>query len=127
MVLGIGRGDSALAHLGRAPARLRWFETYLKQVQAYLAGAEVAFEGSGIPDEAAPPADRLGFANAPKASSIRWPGDGPKVPVEVAATGPRVIGIAARHADRVMPPYGADPKRIAWGSHRPRGGPRRRT
>ncbi|MYB35823.1 MAG: LLM class flavin-dependent oxidoreductase [Gammaproteobacteria bacterium] len=29
MVLGIGRGDSALAHLGRAPARLGWFERYL--------------------------------------------------------------------------------------------------
>ena len=115
MVLGIGRGDSALAHLGRAPARLRWFETYLKQLQAYLAGAEVAFEGFGIPDEAAPPAERLGFADAPRASSIRWPGDGPKVPVEVAATGPRVIDIAARHADRVMLAVGADPKRIAWG------------
>ena len=28
-VLGIGRGDSALAHLGRAPARLRQFERYV--------------------------------------------------------------------------------------------------
>ena len=53
MVLGIGRGDSALAHLGRAPARLGWFETHLEQLQAYLSGAEVAFERSGIPDEAA--------------------------------------------------------------------------
>jgi 5,10-methylenetetrahydromethanopterin reductase len=26
MALGIGRGDSALAHLGRAPARLKGFE-----------------------------------------------------------------------------------------------------
>ena len=30
-VLGIGRGDSALAHLGRGPARLKQFETYLRQ------------------------------------------------------------------------------------------------
>lgn len=115
MVLGIGRGDSALAHLGRAPARLRWFETHLKQLQTYLAGAEVAFDESCVPDEAAPPAERLGFADAPKTSSLRWTGDEPKVPVEVAATGPRVIGIAARHADRVMFAVGADPKRIAWG------------
>ena len=38
MVLGIGRGDSALAHLGRAPARLAWFERYLANLQAYLRG-----------------------------------------------------------------------------------------
>ncbi len=37
------------------------------------------------------------------------------MPVEVAATGPRVIGIAARHADRVMLAVGADPRRNAWG------------
>ena len=115
MVLGIGRGDSALAHLGHGPARLDWFETHLEQLQAYLAGAEVPFDRSGIPTAAAPTAKRLGLAGGPQASSIRWVGEGPKVPVEVAATGPRVIGIAARHADRVMLAVGADPKRIAWG------------
>ena len=115
MVLGIGRGDSALAHLGHAPARLGWFERYLETLQAYLRGEEVAFERAGVPDEAAPPADKLGLAHAPAASAIRWIGDGPKVPVEVAATGPKVIGIAARHADRVMLALGADPKRVRWG------------
>ncbi|MCE2507937.1 MAG: LLM class flavin-dependent oxidoreductase [Nitrosopumilaceae archaeon] len=118
MVVGIGRGDSALAHLGRAPARLKWFETYLEQLQTYLAGGEVNFEESNIPDEAAPPVDRISLAKAPETSSICWVGDEPnepKVPVEVVATGPRVIGIAARQADRVMLAVGADPKRIAWG------------
>jgi 5,10-methylenetetrahydromethanopterin reductase len=115
MALGIGRGDSSLAYLGRAPARLGWFEKYLEQLQAYLSGAGVPFEGIGIPDEAAPPADRLQLANAPDASVIRWAPDETKVPVEVAATGPRVIGIAARRAERVMLAVGADPKRIAWG------------
>jgi 5,10-methylenetetrahydromethanopterin reductase len=37
------------------------------------------------------------------------------VPLEVAATGPRVIGIAARHADRVMFSLGAEAERLAWG------------
>ncbi len=68
-----------------------------------------------IADEAAPPAERLGLAHAPAGSSINWVDDGPKVPVEAAVTGPRAIGIAARHADRVMLAVGADPKRIAWG------------
>ena len=115
MVLGIGRGDSALAHLGRAPARLRWFENHMVNLQAYLRGEDVAFENAGIADEAAPLAEKLGLAHGPSASAIRWIGDGPKVPVEVAATGPKVIGIAARHADRVMLAVGADPKRVAWG------------
>ena len=115
MVLGIGRGDSALAHLGRAPARLAWFENYLAALQTYLRGGEVPFADAAIPDAAAPPADKLGLAHGPDSSAIRWIGDGPKVPVEVAATGPKVIGIAARHADRVMLAVGADPKRIAWG------------
>ncbi len=118
MVVGIGRGDSALAHLGRAPARLNWFENYLEQLQSYLSGGEVDFQGVGIPDDAAPLVDILTLAKKPEASSIRWVGnqaDEPKVPVEVAATGPRVISIAARHADRVMLAVGADPRRIAWG------------
>ena len=35
---GIGRGDSALAHIGRAPARLGHFEQFLSQLQRLLAG-----------------------------------------------------------------------------------------
>jgi 5,10-methylenetetrahydromethanopterin reductase len=38
-----------------------------------------------------------------------------KVPVEVAATGVRVLGVAARTADRVMLALGADPERVRWG------------
>ena len=115
MTLGIGRGDSALAHLGRAPARLGWFENYLASLQAYLRGQEVEFPDTTIPDAAAPPAEKLGLAHGPAASAIRWIGDGPKVPVEVVATGPKVIGIAARQADRVLLAVGAEPKRVAWG------------
>lgn len=36
MVLGMGRGDGALAHLGRAPVRPGWFETHLEHLQTYL-------------------------------------------------------------------------------------------
>ena len=37
------------------------------------------------------------------------------MPVEVAATGPKVISAAARHAERIMFALGAAPERIAWG------------
>src|SRR6185503_10960096 len=38
----------------------------------------------------------------------------PKVPLDVAATGPRVIAAAARVAERVTVGVGAVPERIAW-------------
>ena len=115
-VLGIGRGDSALAHLGRAPSRLAPFERYLQQVQSYLRDDSVAFDQIDIPIDIAPPMQELQLADAPAASRIGWIAEGaPKVPVEVAASGARVISIAARHADRVMFALGADQDRIAWG------------
>lgn len=119
-VLGIGRGDSALAHLGRAPGRLAQFERYLRQLQTYLRGEAVPFDDIDIPAAMAPPMSELELADAPPASRIDWIAQGlaggiRKVPVEVAASGPRVIAIAARHADRVMFALGADLDRIAWG------------
>ena len=41
--------------------------------------------------------------------------DDPQVTVEVAATGPKVIGAAARSADRVVFALGADTDRLRWG------------
>ncbi len=115
-VLGIGRGDSALAHLGRAPARLAGFERYLRQLRTYLSGDSVAFDDIDIPAEIAPPMSELELADAPAASKIGWIAERAiKVPIEVAASGPRVIAIAALHADRVMFALGADEERIAWG------------
>jgi 5,10-methylenetetrahydromethanopterin reductase len=123
-VLGIGRGDSALAHLGRAPARLAQFERYLRQLQLYLSGDSVSFDDIDIPIEAAPPLSGLHLHDAPPASRIGWIADGlkggtpqrsAKVPVEVAASGPKVIAMAALHAERVMFTLGADVERLAWG------------
>ena len=106
--LGIGRGDSALAHLGRAPHAVPAFERYLEQLQGYLRGDEVAFGDSDV--------DVLGLADTPEASRIEWLDSSyTKVPVDVAATGPRVIAAAARHADQVSLAVGGDPERIKWG------------
>ena len=68
-----------------------------------------------IDDDLAPPVADLGLADTPGDSRIQWLDGSDKVPVEVAATGPRVIGIAARHAERVMFTLGADPERLQWG------------
>lgn len=116
-VLGIGRGDSSLAHLGLAPASPASFERYLVRLQGYLRGEDVPFDVEHDGAGAAPPAEALGMAGAPPASRISWiaaGGAGSKVPVDVAATGPRVIRIGARVADRVTFAVGSDPERVAW-------------
>ena len=107
--LGIGRGDSALAHLGRAPHPVAAFEDYLVRLQGYLRGEEVPFEAGGD-------IDSLGLADYSGSSRMMWiPPGQTKVPVDVAATGPKVIAAAARHADRVSLNVGADVERIRWG------------
>jgi 5,10-methylenetetrahydromethanopterin reductase len=75
----------------------------------------VSFDDIDIPHAVAPPMSELHLHDAPPASRIAWIAGGAKVPVEVAASGPRVIAIAALHADRVMFALGADVERLTWG------------
>lgn len=93
-VLGIGRGDSSLAYIGRPPATPNEFEIYLKQVQAYLRGDPVNLNG-------------FESRNAWIANLVRA-----KVPLDVAATGPKVIDIGVRNAERVTFAVGASPARL---------------
>lgn len=94
-VLGIGRGDSSVAHIGGRPAAVADLERYLEHLQAYLG-----------PD---PEPDRAGGA-----ARLAWlPADLPKVPVDVAATGPRTMAVAARWAEGLTVTVGADPGRAA--------------
>jgi 5,10-methylenetetrahydromethanopterin reductase len=113
--LGIGRGDSALAHLGFAPAPVDELAAYVRVVRAYLRGEPVPFDELARFGHAGTKAlDSLGLADAPDDSRIHWlPADLAPVPVEVAATGPRVLA-AARNADRVLLAVGAEPERVAW-------------
>ena len=113
-VLGIGRGDSALAYLGHAPVGLRQFETALKHLQVLLSGGEIPFEEFGSSGDA-PSVHELSLGDRPSAVALRWlPKDLPKVPLDVAATGPKVIEMAARIAERVTFSVGADHERMAW-------------
>ena len=93
-VLGIGRGDSSLGFLGRKPAPVGVLEEYLARVRGYLHGEEVDL-GDAVSRNVWIPETGL-----------------PPVPIDVAATGPKVIAVAARRADRVTFAVGADPQRI---------------
>ena len=94
-VLGLGRGDSSLFNIGHKPVSPAVFEQYLEQVQAYLSGEE--------------------FLQNEYPSRLRWleVADA-KVPLDVAATGPRIIAMGARLAERVSFSLGADEERIRW-------------
>jgi 5,10-methylenetetrahydromethanopterin reductase len=95
-VLGIGRGDTALFHLGRKPQPVAEFVERATQLHTYLGGGTV---------------DRAGFD-----SRLRWldRATQPPVPVDVAASGPKVIAFAASLMERVTLAVGADPERLAW-------------
>jgi len=95
-VLGIGRGDTALFHLGLQPMPVARFAELVTELQTYLAGGTVDCQG--------------------RASRLRWldRATQPKVPLDIAASGPRVIEFAARTAERITLAVGADPDRVAW-------------
>jgi 5,10-methylenetetrahydromethanopterin reductase len=115
-VLGIGRGDSALAHLGLSPAPVPFFARYLKRLQGYLRGEEVAFDVDADGGSEVLSADALNMASAPTSSRLHWLRPTlAKVPVDVAATGPKVIAIGATLAERVTFAVGANTERLTWG------------
>ena len=96
-ILGIGRGDSSLGYIGRSPAPVGTLDAYVDALQRYLRGDAVDIDGYS--------------------SRIQWLDDDhlarhPKPPVDIAATGPRVIGVGARLADRLTFALGANPDRI---------------
>jgi 5,10-methylenetetrahydromethanopterin reductase len=95
--LGIGRGDSAVSKFGLRAASVSEFELYLTRLQGYLRGDIVDMDG--------------------KSSSLEWlqAMGAPKVPVDVAATGPGVIAVGARQAERITFNLGANAERIAAG------------
>jgi 5,10-methylenetetrahydromethanopterin reductase len=105
-VLGVGRGDSSVAHVARAPATVDQLTRYVQALRAYLGSAT-----SGADDQ------------------LSWLGSGrvaglPAVPVDVAATGPRTIAAGAGSADAVTLNVGADPRRLAAAVKLARAAPR---
>lgn len=95
-VLGVGRGDTALFHLGRPPMPVARFAELLTDLQTYLA--------EGTVDCAGHPSRLQWLARARQ----------PKVPVDVACSGPRMLAVAAATAERITLAVGADEGRVAW-------------
>jgi 5,10-methylenetetrahydromethanopterin reductase len=111
---GVARGDSSLAYVGGTPASVTVFEQYLSAVRGYLRGEAVPFDSISewrLTQDVA----KLHLSHAPPDSRLTWLDPAaPPVPIEVYATGPRVLRVAARWADRVCLAVGADPARLRW-------------
>jgi 5,10-methylenetetrahydromethanopterin reductase len=111
---GIGRGDSAIAYVGGAPASVPMFERYVVAVRRYLHHEPVSFESIRewrlTRDVATIP-----LGHVPDDSRLTWLApDAPAPGIEIFATGPRVLGVAGRWADRVSLGVGADLARVKW-------------
>jgi 5,10-methylenetetrahydromethanopterin reductase len=94
--LGIGRGDTALFHLGRKPMKVADFVTNVTMLHTYLNRGTVDIDGTP--------------------SRLRWldRATQPPVPIDIPASGPKVLAFAARIAERITFAVGADPQRLAW-------------
>jgi 5,10-methylenetetrahydromethanopterin reductase len=95
-VLGIGRGDTALFHLGLPPMPIAEFFAAVTDLQHYLANETI---------------DRNG-----RPSRLRWLDRARfgKVPLDIAASGPKMIAFAGRIAERITLAVGAETDRVAW-------------
>jgi 5,10-methylenetetrahydromethanopterin reductase len=94
----IGRGDGAMKVLQRGPMPVSSFEAYLRRLQAFLRREDVDMDGA--------------VSSMSRLDDIDPSLDTAKPPVNVAATGPRMIGVAARWADGISFAVGADLERL---------------
>ena len=93
MVLGMGRGDSAVRVMGRKPTPIAMFEERLRMIKDFMNGRPVDWEGTEI--------------------QLKWAADKEEIPLYVAAYGPRALGVAGRVGDGVIIQL-ADPAIIQW-------------
>ena len=106
----LGRGDGAVKVLRQKPMRVAEFEDYLSRLQGFLRRENVDLEGVPV--------------SMARIDDIDPSLDVPRPHVDVAATGPKTIATAARHADGISFSVGANVDRLRDGDRlRPRGLP----
>jgi probable F420-dependent oxidoreductase len=93
IVMGMGRGDSAVRVMGRKPTPIAMFEQRLRMIKDFMNGRPVEWEGTEI--------------------QLEWAQGKPEIPLYVAAYGPRALGVAGRVGDGVIIQL-ADPAIIEW-------------
>src|SRR5215468_1803725 len=94
MVMGVGRGDSAVRYIGRQPMKVADFEQALAMIHEFMNGREVHWNDKDL--------------------QLKWVRpELPPIPMWVAGYGPKALGVAGRVGDGVIIQL-ADPEIIAW-------------
>ncbi len=94
MVMGVGRGDSAVRSIGRAPMTVAAFERALRMVKPLMNGEEVDWNDTPL--------------------QLKWVRpELPEIAMHVAGYGPKTLAVAGRVGDGVIIQL-ADPDIIAW-------------
>jgi probable F420-dependent oxidoreductase len=94
MVMGVGRGDSAVRYIGSRPMKVAEFEKALRMVKGFMNGREVSWNDKEL--------------------QLKWVRpELPEIPVWVAGYGPKALGVAGRVGDGVIIQL-ADPEIIKW-------------
>jgi probable F420-dependent oxidoreductase len=94
MVMGVGRGDSAVRYIGRQPMKVAEFEKALTMVKEFMNGREVNWNDKDL--------------------ELKWVRpELPRIPMHVAGYGPKALGVAGRVGDGVIIQL-ADPENNTW-------------
>src|SRR5438477_13118155 len=94
MVMGVGRGDSALRYIGRQPMKVAEFESALAMIKDFMNGREVNWNDKDL--------------------QLKWVREElADIPMFVAGYGPKALAVAGRVGDGVIIQF-ADPVIITW-------------
>ena len=105
MVMGIGRGDSAVRVIGREPMKVAEFEAACRLIKDFMNGRAVESNGKEL--------------------QLEWALTEPQIPMYVAGYGPKALAVAGRVSDGVIIQL-ADPVIVEWIMATARLNPRRR-
>jgi 5,10-methylenetetrahydromethanopterin reductase len=100
--LGLGSGHTSSRMLGDRPATMADFEAYLRIVKSLIGGDEVDYPGRARAARIWLDRPDLGFIDIQH-----------RIPVYLAAAGPRARAIAGRHADGIIDRLPTDPRQVA--------------
>jgi probable F420-dependent oxidoreductase len=94
MIMGVGRGDSAVRYIGRKPMKVADFEQALAMVKPFMNGREVRWNDKDL--------------------QLKWVRpELPEIEMHVAGYGPKALAVAGRQGDGVIIQL-ADPDIIQW-------------
>jgi 5,10-methylenetetrahydromethanopterin reductase len=102
LIMGIGRGDSAVRTMGLNPVPTKMLRESIPVLRELLAGKTVQLNGTDV--------------------HFRWVTDDAGVPICMSATGPRNLRAAGALADRVMLYVGVEPLSVRWAMEHVRAG-----